>query len=225
MATKKEQNRIRHQKREQRNQFYRFLGCFFAVGFPIFVLLGYLTYIPVNHSIDPADTVTVTAQVTDTRCGEIFIPLGRQKEIEFDYLKLFTDQGRFRISGTDDRESIKEYGYYNILALDDAIQAGDTITITYRKYYPYLLPGKYVVELQENGQVYRSLDVHNQKVDGKLLNNGIATTILILLTLPFALIALDVPNAIWRKVTKKRHEERLAAKKATKAAKAKKSPL
>ena len=217
MATKKEQNRIRHKKRALRNKFCRFIARFIAVGFPIFILLGYLTYIPVNKLIDPADTVTVTAQVTDTRHGEIHLPLRRNHVIEWDYLKIYTDRGRFRITGTNDRKSITEQGNYNILALNDTIHAGDTITVTYRRYYPYLLPGKYVVALQEGDQVYRSLDIHNQKVDGRLLNYGISTAIVILLTLPLALLALDVPDAICRKVMKKRREEYLATKKAKKA--------
>ena len=221
VATKKEKNRIRHKRQKLRNDCWLFFSKVIAVGFPIFVLLGYLTYIPVNKPIDPANTVTVTAQVTDTRCGEIFIPLGRRnRKIEFDFLKLHTDRGRFRLTGTDDRNSYTEYGNYNIIALDEAIQSGDTITITYRRYCPYLFPGKYVVALQEGDQIYRSLEVHNQKVEGRLLNYGIATAVIILLTLPFALFVLDVPEAIWRKVAKKRHEQHLAAKKAAKEAKA-----
>ena len=224
MATKKEKNRIRHKRRELRNNFWMLFGKVITVGFPIFVLLGYLTYIPVNKPIDSADTITVTVQVTDTRCGEIFIPLGRRKKIEFDFLKLRTDQGRFRLTGTDDRKSNTEHGNYNIISLDEAIQPGDTITITYRRYCPYLIPGKYVVAIQEGDQIYRSLEVHNKKVEGRLLNYGISTAIIILLTLPFALFFLDVPDAIWRKVTKKRHEKYLAAKKAANEVKAVEKP-
>ncbi len=220
MATKKEKNRIRHKKRQRRNKFWIFFGRALAVGLPIFILLTFLTHIPVNKPIDPADTITVTAHVTDTRFGEVVIPLRRNNSVEFHYLNIYTDQGKFRITGSHDRDSFTEYGNYNILALNEALQAGDTITITYRKYYPYLIPGKYVVDLREGDQVYRSLDVQNQKVEGLLLNRGISSAILILLLLPITLFAFNVPFAIWDKVTKKRHEQYLAAKKAAKEAKA-----
>lgn len=225
MATKKEQNRIRHKRRERRNKFWIFFGRAVAVGIPVFILLSFLTYIPVNKPIDPADTVTVTTQVTDTRFREIIIPLRRNNDVEFHALNIRTNQGRFRITGTLDKTSITEYGNYNILALNEALQTGDTITITYRRYYPYLIPGKYVVDLREGDQVYRSLDVHNQKVEGLLLNRGISGAVLILLLLPFTLLAFNVPFIIWDKVMEKRHEQSLAAKKAAKEAKAKKGPL
>ena len=213
MATRKEKNRIRHKRRELRNKFWILFGRAVAVGFPVFVLLSFLTYIPVNKPIDPADTVTVTVQVTDTRFGEIIIPLGRRKAVEFHNLNIRTSHGRFRITGAIEQKSITEYGDYNVLALNKAIQAGDTITIAYRKYCPYLMPGKYVVDLREGDQVYRTLDVHNKKVEGLLLNRGITSVILILILLPITLFAFNVPLIIWEKVIEKRHKQYLAAKK------------
>lgn len=213
MATKRQKNNSYQKKIERRNRWWKILGGVLGIGIQAFFLLNYFTHIPINKPIDPEDTVTVNAHVTDTRFGEGSYPSSRRgRSNRYHFLYIYTDQGKFRIEGNNDRESFTEYGRYNILALNDAIQVGDTLTITYRKYYPYLIPGKYVVDLREGDQIYRSLDAHNERIEGKLVSTSIGTAVGILLTLPVTLFVLDVPQKIWEKTNEKRRLKKKAAK-------------
>lgn len=212
MATRRQKNGSYQKKQERRNRWREILGGILGIGIQVFFLLNYFTHIPINTPIDPEDTITVTAHVTDTWFGENSNIGRRGNGYHYHFLYIYTDFGKFRMTGPRVREKLTEPGAYNMLALNDVIQPGDTLTITYRKYYPYLVPGKYVVGLREGDQIYRSLDAHNESIEGKLVSMSIGTAVGVLLTLPVTLFLLDVPQKIWKKADKKRRLKKKAAK-------------
>lgn len=207
MATKREKNSGKQQKREL---WKNILWGFFVIGLQVFVLLSYFTRIPVNKPIDSTDTETVTVVVQDIEYKKGYYWFKRHGPHSYYYLNVHTESEVFKIYGKDYRDE------YSVSQLNDAIKKGDTLTLTYLEYYPWLFPKKFVVDIRSGNQVYRSLDAFNENIKGELLWQSILLFVLESILLPITLFTLDVPQKIWQKAKEKRRRKKKEAEKAAK---------
>ncbi len=209
MATNRQKNSGKQKKRQL---WKKILCSILGIGLQVFLFLAYFTFLPVNKPISPEDTNTVTVVVQNTAFGQRRQSSGRTGGYKYFYLNIDGDTEDFQITGRRNHDWYGAQNAYSVPELHDVIQAGDTLTVTYRKFYPWLMPQKYVVGIREGNQIYRSLDNFNENAAGTLVWSTAVFIVAVLLTLPITLFFLDVPTIVLRKAKEKRRKKEKAVK-------------